>query len=163
MRRPLRSSLAILFVLAGAACARQGGAPTPPTPPALAEASADVPHLMVQVLEVKRTGPDVLTVSLQFVHTGGPGPAVALGSLFAAGARDEGTLADMYLWDEAGQRKYYVLRDNRDRPRCSDGLADLVPGEPLRLWAAFPAPPLGVTRLTICLAHLPPMPGVPIS
>jgi hypothetical protein len=169
MRRLPEYSPALLFAIAVVACAKQGS-PTPapmpadpPVPRAVAAVTAGDSPLTVQVLEVRRTGSDVLTVSLQLVNTGGPGQLVSLRSLFAAEARDEGTLADMFLWDEAGQRKYYVLRDTADRPRTSARLADLAPGAPRRVWAAFPAPPAGVARLTICLPHLAPMPGVPIS
>src|SRR5512136_29077 len=104
MRRLPRSSLVFLVALGAASCTRQDGpaaspAPaTPPRPPALAEAAADIPHLTVRVLDVKRTGPDVITVALQLVNTGGPGQAIALGSTFAADPRDAGTLADMFLW-----------------------------------------------------------------
>ena len=167
MRRLLLSSPVILLVLA--ACANQEDPGPPPVPGALAapsvvaEAAAIGLPLKAQVLAVRRTGPDVLTVTLQLVNTGGPGQSVALGSLFATDVRDAGTLADMYLWDEPGQRKYYLLRDKADRPRSSVGLADLLPGAPRSAWAAFPAPPAGVTQLTICVPHLPPMPGVPIT
>jgi hypothetical protein len=152
-----------------AACTRQGEpsasrVPAAPLqPPALAEAAAEIPHLTVRVLEVKRTGPDVITVALQLVNTGGPGQAVPLGSAFAADPRDAGTLADMSLWDEAGQRKYYLMRDDAGRPRSSVETADLATGEPRSLWASFPAPPASVTRLTVCLPHVPPMRSVPVS
>jgi hypothetical protein len=169
MRRLLRPSLVLLVAGGIAACARQGepsasGVPAaPPQPAALAEAAAEIPHLTVRVLEVKRTGPDVITVALQLVNTGGPGEAVTLGSAFAADPRDAGSLADAFLWDEAGQRKYYLMRDDAGRPRSSVDTADLVPGEPREVWASFPAPPAGVSRLTICLPHVRPMRGVPVS
>lgn len=117
----------------------------------------------MQVLAIERTGPEVVTVALLLVNTGGPGDAVALGSTFASDPRDAGTIADMFLWDEAGQRKFYMLRDDADRPRCSTETGDLAPGERRRVWAMFPAPPAGVSRLTVCLPHVPPMTGVPIS
>lgn len=169
MRRTLRSSLAILIALAAAACARPGDPAaarvpaSPPAPRVLAEAAADIPQLAVQVIDVRRTGPEVLTVTLQLVSTSGSGQPIGLATLFASDSRDAGTLADMFLWDETGQRKYYVLRDNAGRPRSSSGMADLAPGAFFRGWAAFPAPPPGVSRLTVCLPHMPPMRGVPLS
>jgi len=169
MRRRPRSSLALLVALACAACSRQGepaapvATPAPGPPHALAEAAADVPYLLVRVLEVRRTGPDVVTVAMELVNTGAPSRTVALGSIFAADPRDAGSVADMFLLDESGQRRYYLLRDAADRPRCSILAAGLVPGEPRAVWASFPAPPPGVSRLTVCLPHVPPMRGVPIS
>jgi len=157
------------MALACAACMRQGepaasvATPAPRLSHALAEATSDVPNLLVRVLEVRRTGPDVVTVALELVNTGAPGQTLALGSIFAADPRDAGSLADMFLLDEAGQRKYYLLRDGADRPRCSIETASLVPGEPRAVWASFPAPPAGVSRLTVCLPHVPPMRGVPVS
>jgi hypothetical protein len=168
MRRRLQASLVLLTAIAGAACAGQhdpaaSPAPASPPPRALAEAAADGSPLTVRVLEIKRTGPDVVTVALLLLNTSEPGHPVALGSTFASDARDTGTLADMFLLDEAGQWKYYVLRDAADRPRCSVETTDLAPGESRAVWASFPAPPAGVLRLTVGLPHVPPMAGVPIS
>ncbi len=152
-----------------AACTKQGDPVPPgvpaaqPAPPVLAEATASDAPLVVRVLQLRRTGPDELTLTMELVNTAGTGRAIALGALFAADERDRGTLADMYLWDDRGQRKYYVLRDTDDRPRSSANVADLGSGESMRVWAAFPAPGAGVTTLTVCLPHLPPMPGVPIA
>ncbi len=119
--------------------------------------------LVVRVLELRRTAPDVLTLTMELVNAGESGQTIALGSLFAGDARDRSTLADLYLWDEGGQRKYYVLRDAGDRPRSSADVADLGSGASVRVWAAFPAPAPGVVRVTICLPHVTPIPGVPIS
>lgn len=169
MHRPPRYSLATLVVLVAAACTPPGGTSPPPVPAALppprplAEAAADIPDLAVQVLDVRRTGPEVVTVTLQLVNTRGVGQPIGLGAAFASDPRDAGTLADMFLWDETAQRRYYVLRDSAGRPRSSSGMADLAPGARLRAWAAFPAPPPGVSRLAVCLPHLPPMRGVPLS
>ncbi len=166
-RPPYR--LALLVTLLVAACTKHGDPGPPgvpaaqPAPPALAEAKASDAPLSVRVLGLRRTGPDELTLTMELVNTGGTGRAIALGTVFAADARDRGTLADMYLWDDSGLRKYYVLRDTTDRPRSSANVADLGAGESMRVWAAFPAPAAGVTTLTVCLPHLPPMPGVPVS
>jgi hypothetical protein len=132
-------------------------------PRVLAEAKADVPNLSVQVLEVTRSGRDTLTVVLYLVNSDGPGVRVALGSAFAAEARDAGTLADAYLWAPPGRRKYYVMRDDDDRPVCSGGLEELAAGERRRVWMTFPGPPPGVDRITICLPHVPPIENVPIG
>ncbi len=167
-RRP-PCKLALLVTLLAVACTKPGDAGPPdvpaavPAPPVLAEAKASDVPLAVRVLELRRTGPDELTLTMELVNTGGSDQAIALGALFAADERDRGTLADMYLWDDSGQRKYYVLRDAADRPRSSGSVADLDPGASMRVWAAFPAPAAGVTTLTVRLPHLPPMPGVPIS
>jgi len=169
MRRPPPASLILAAALAGAACARPrepavaATSAAPPAARALAEETADIPHLTVRVLEARRTGPDVVTVALLLVNTGEPGQPVDLGAAFASDPRDAGTLADMFLADEGAQRKYFVLRDAAGRPRTSLETTALAPGESRAVWASFPAPPAGAAPVTVCLPHVPPMGGVPVS
>jgi hypothetical protein len=169
MRRPPPPSLILAVALTSGACARPrepADAAAPPAAPpvrVLAEARADSSHLTVRVLEIKRTGPDVVTVALLLVNTGEPGQPFELGAAFASDPRDAGTLADMFLADEAGQRRYFVLRDAADRPRTSVETAALAPGESRAVWASFPAPAPGTARVTVCLPHVPAMSGVPVS
>jgi hypothetical protein len=169
MRRLSQVSLILAAVLSGSGCtqpreaARAGASLVSPSVRVLAEAAADIPHLTVRVLEARRTGKDVITVALLLVNTGEPGQPVELGATFASDPRDAGTLADAFLVDEGGPRKYYVLRDASDRPRTSVETAALVPGESRPVWASFPAPPAGTAQVTICLPHVPPMGGIPVS
>jgi hypothetical protein len=97
------------------------------------------------------------------VNTGEPGESFELGATFASDPRDVGTIADAFLVDEAGSRKYYVLRDGSNRPRTSVETTALAPGESRPVWASFPAPPAGTAQVTICLPHVAPMGGIPVS
>jgi hypothetical protein len=159
-----------LIGLVLAACAgpqRQSEAPSPraerdASPPALAEARSEWPHLSVRVTEVTRIGDHALKVRFLFVNTSAANDIVRFGSLFAAAASDADTIADAYLLDVANQRKYFVMRDDSDRAECSSGIGALRPRERRALWATFAAPPRGVTRITLRMPHVEPL-EVPLA
>lgn len=98
------------------------------------------------------------------MNEGGPeSQPIAIGSSFASLAADEGTVADIFVHDPVGQRKFYVLRDADRRPLCSTSIQPLVPGELRTVWAKFAAPPEGVALVDIYVPRMEPLRGVAVQ
>jgi len=136
---------------------------TPATPapaPVLAEAKAEWPGLIVQVVEVKRNAG---TVSVQLLFANTSQQPFEFGDRFASDPADRDTLADVVLVEPSGLRKYFVLRDRANRPAGSGAVSPLRPGERRPLVVRFPAPPAGTSRITIQIPHVPAIRDVPIS
>ena len=178
-------------VLLAAACAKpeaasttsssSSAAPTPPpaivnttatmatAPPAaapsgIASADGETSGAKAVVQELKRTGNG--TVSLKFTITNGSDKRVNSGYNFADKDHeviDHGTVGGVQLVDEAGKKKYLVVRDTSGKCVCSSGVNDIKPGETTNLWARFPAPPDTVQKITVIVPHFQPMDDVPIS
>jgi hypothetical protein len=138
-------------------------APALPAHPApLGEARLDSPKLVVRLTEVTRTASDGLTVSFD-VSNPDPISPVSLGATFAASPSDTGSLADTYLFDEAHQKKYFVMRDDRGRAACSQDVGTLPAGHERKVWCRFPGPPDSVARISIGVPRLPMFRAVAIS
>ena len=126
----------------------------------LAQSKAEWPELTIQVVEVSRDQSG-LTVRFRFVNASAqPFP---LGDRVAADSADHDSLAGVALVDPSGRRKYFVLRDRDNRPVCSRDLPPLEPGERRLLFARFPAPLAGTSRITIQIPHAPDLPEVPVA
>jgi hypothetical protein len=161
---------AVLLALAacgpGASVDRTAGRPAQPSPaqePAvLGEAGLDSPNLRVQLLEVKRVGPELLSVTLAVVNRD-RAAAVTLGATFSAATADFDSLADVYLIDEPRAKKYFVLRDRDGRAVGSQGIGAIEAGGRRTVWARFAGPPAGVERITVKVPHLPAFRNVAIA
>jgi hypothetical protein len=158
-----------VLVAAAAACVscnrdpradRETRPAAPAAAPALAFARAEWPGLTIEVVEVKRIG-GMLAVQLRFTNAS-PQP-FEFGTRFAADPADRDTLADVALVEPMGLRKYFVLRDRENRPACSTAVPALQPGERRLLFARFPAPREGTSRITIQIPHVADMRDVPIG
>ncbi|WP_435279815.1 hypothetical protein [Streptomyces sp. 1222.5] len=57
------------------------------------------------------------------------------------------SLAGATLVDFTGGKRYYVLRDTDARPLTTTGLSQLQGGESVPVFAQFPAPPAGTSRV----------------
>lgn len=64
------------------------------------------------------------------------------------------------LVDEAGKKRYLVLRDTDGECLCTTGLSGIKPDESRPLFAQFPAPPSSVTKVDF---QIPTMPSVSIE
>jgi hypothetical protein len=128
--------------------------------PALAMAKAEWPGLTIEVIEITRVGGTLL---VRFRFENAAAQPFGFGDRFAADPADRDTLADVALLDPSGRRKYFVLRDRANRPECSTGLSPLEPGEKRELFARFPAPAPGTSRITIQIPHVPEMREVPVA
>ncbi len=167
-RRSARPALAVVSaLLLASSCAqpqhREAKAPAAPAIPApapLAEARAEWAALTVQVLSATRTG-GILDVQLALVNNSGE--PLDVGNRFASDPADRGTLADAVVVEASGMRKYFVLRDRENRPAATVVESPIGPGARRGLLVRFPAPPRGISRITIQIPHVPPLAGVAIS
>lgn len=73
-------------------------------------------------------------------------------ALVASGA----SVAGAVLVDEAGKKRYYVLRDTDGRCLCTMGLEDIQPKETRPFFAQFPSPPESTTSVEFELPTMPP-------
>lgn len=156
---------ALIATTALLSCSRDPAADPPATPPAqhvraLAQAKAEWPELTIEVLEVRPVG-GTLLVRFRFVNTSAQ--PFEFGDRFAAQPGDRDSLADVALLDPSGRRKSFVLRDRANQPQCSAGQSPLEPGEKRLLFARFPAPLAGTSRITIQVPHVPEMREVPVA
>jgi hypothetical protein len=162
--------LALVAAIVGTGCDRKAAgasaapeaAPVPKKAAALGEGRLDNLPLIVRVTEVKRVGPDAMLVSLLLLNPDQT-KSVAVGSAFAADEADAGSLADLYLLDEARRKKFFILRDDPGGPASSRDVIEVPAGAERAVWARFPAPPSGVQQITVQVPHLPPFRNLPIS
>jgi hypothetical protein len=139
-------------------------APAVAAPAGIASADGETSGVKVVVQELKRTSGG--TVSLKFTITNGSDKRVGTGYTFADKdheALDYGSVGGVQLVDEAGQKKYFVVRDTAGKCVCSQGVKEISEGETSSLWARFPAPPDTVQKITVIIPHFQPMDDVPIS
>jgi hypothetical protein len=66
------------------------------------------------------------------------------------------SVAGAVLIDEAGKKRYYVLRDTDGRCLCTMGLVGIQPKENRPFFAQFPSPPTATTEVEFELPTMPP-------
>jgi hypothetical protein len=66
------------------------------------------------------------------------------------------SVAGAVLVDEAGKKRYYVLRDTDGHCLCTMKLLSIEPKESRPFFAQFPAPPAGTTEVEFDLPTMPP-------
>ncbi|MDF9815338.1 hypothetical protein [Streptomyces sp. SPB162] len=66
------------------------------------------------------------------------------------------SVAGAVLVDEAGKKRYYVLRDTEGKCLCTMGLLSIQPKETRPIFAQFPAPPTATTSVEFQLPTMPP-------
>jgi hypothetical protein len=69
-----------------------------------------------------------------------------------------GSIAGAALVDEAGKKKYLILRDTEGRCLCTRFTGGVRNGETATWYAQFPAPPEGTTKLSFQVGAMPPAP-----
>ncbi|GHF15848.1 hypothetical protein GCM10010359_16600 [Streptomyces morookaense] len=74
--------------------------------------------------------------------------------------KSQSSVSGASLIDEAGRKRYLVLRDTDGECLCTTGLVTIRPGESRPIFAQFPAPPDSVTEVGF---QLPAMPSVRIK
>jgi len=147
-----------------AAAPATGTAPAAAAPAGIASADGETSGVKVVVQELKRTSGG--TVSMKFTITNGSDKEVGGG--YSYGDKDHeiidhGSVGGVQLVDEAGKKKYFVVRDTDGKCVCSQGVHSLKPGDTVNVWARFPAPPDNVPKITIIVPHFQPMDDVPLS
>jgi hypothetical protein len=72
------------------------------------------------------------------------------------------SVAGAVLVDEAGKKRYYVLRDTEGKCLCTMDLVDIEPKETRPFFAQFPSPPASTTSVDFELPTMPPA-KIPLS
>jgi hypothetical protein len=123
----------------GAASRAPAGAP-------IATVAGTAPGSSLTLLDLRRTGPKVVTARLRIAFAGDPGSIWVPAQL-----EDERELSAsaMRLVDEVHGREHFVLRNADGDCLCSGGFEPLEPGESSVVSAKFPAPPEGVGRVSL--------------
>jgi hypothetical protein len=71
-------------------------------------------------------------------------------------AKSGASVAGAVLVDEAGKKRYYVLRDTDGVCLCTTKLLGVQPKETVPFFAQFPAPPTTTTQVQFQLPTMPP-------
>lgn len=133
----------------------QGSAPQNPAP---SETKSEViaktqgpAGIVLEINSAARDQDGYVTVSGQIKNTG----SVAFGQT-APWRGDEKTaspasVAGATIVDNAGKKRYYVLRDTEGRCACSTGIVIIKAGETVPFFAQFPAPPAPTTEVVFGL------------
>ena len=128
----------------------------------LASTDGDTPDVMADILELKRTSGD--TITLKFAINNGSSENFDFSYNYGNGSTsDYGTIGGVHLLDPTNKKKYLAIRDSNGKCVCSTGLSSIAPGAKKNLWAKFPAPPANVTKLSIGIPHFIPVDDVPLG
>ena len=119
------------------------------------------PDIRVEIRDLKRGDGGVVTLRLRLVN----GSAEAFDAscdMREPQANDScGEFSGAYLLDAANKKKYLVVRDGEKKCVCS-GIEAIEPGGKMNIWATYPAPPPGVTTVTVVVPQFEPIESVPI-
>ncbi len=118
--------------------------------------------MRVQVTEIVRAGAEAVSVKFRLLNPDKTSP-VSIGDAFADVPGEAGSLSGIYLVDEGGSKKLFVLRDGQERPQCSTGLGDIAPGGELEAWGRYPVAAAGAARISVQVPRLPAFRDLPIS
>lgn len=164
---------------AGKGATREAPPKTAAASRVLAEGVCDKARIKVQVIEVARSGADVLSLTFHLINLDTTA-AVTVGDVFSdpdAGAQglagsqapsqatseEGGTIAGVYLLDEVRQKKLFVMRDDRGRVMCTTDLRRIPPGGRVQAWGRFPAPAGDATHVTVQVPGVAAFRHLPIS
>ncbi len=124
----------------------------------IASTDGEASGTRLELLQLKRVGGD--TLMLKFVLHNDSEIVMNRDTFYGT----HGDSVDgVYLVDLAGKKKYNVVTDAATNCVCSSGFPEIAPHSSLSLWAKFPAPPDGVTKIGVVMPHFMPMDDVPIS
>jgi hypothetical protein len=120
------------------------------------------PDLRVEVRDLKRGDGGVVTLRLRLVNDTGEAFDPSC-DMREPGSNDNcGTFSGAYILDAPNKKKYTVVRDSEKNCVCS-GVEAIEPGKKMNVWATFPAPPEGVSQVTVVVPLFEPIEGVPIN
>ncbi|MEV7168856.1 hypothetical protein AB0O18_04105 [Streptomyces sp. NPDC093224] len=142
-----------------AASQSQGAASQKPAPQAsnsgaateVIATSQGASGIVLEINSATRDQDGYLTVNGQIKNTG----SIPFGNT-APWRGDEKTaspasVAGATVVDNAGKKRYYVLRDTEGRCACTTGLVIIKAGESVPFFAQFPAPPTSTTEVVFGL------------
>lgn len=73
------------------------------------------------------------------------------------------TVGGAYLVDPAEQKRYLVYRDTEGACVCSELLRNLPVGQPVAVFASFPAPPPTTESMTVVIPNFPSFKDIPVT
>jgi len=127
--------------------------PAPVKPPdALASHNTNWPGVVADVTEFRRKG-NTLTALVRLRN-------------ISSGGVVEFRFSGAYLMDEAGAKKYEVLKDDKGGYIASSSellTQYLSGGQSMTVWMKFPAPPPEVTNATLAMPQMPPFENLVIQ
>jgi hypothetical protein len=103
-----------------------------------------------------------ITVESSLNGDGKPTDHLAVGDTFGE-RTGERSVGGAYLVDPAKKKKYLVYRDTNGTCICSESLGQFPVGEPVSLFASFPAPPSTTKSMTVVVPNFPPFEDVPVT
>ena len=127
----------------------------------IASADGDYPDVRLDVMEIKRTTGNTVTLKLRIVNDSDN--LFSFHDKFASVGSDYAGIGGVHLLDLTNKKKYLVIRDSATACVCSRQIPDIQPGSSAALWARFPAPPQDVDTISIVMPHFIPVDDVPIS
>jgi len=135
-----------------------GGADTPsPSATQILAQVKGAESMVVTVNSAVRENGGFVTVSGTVTNDGTTSfDAVAWRGQEVALVKSGPSVAGALLVDEAGKKRYYVLRDTDGRCLCTMGLVGIQPKETRPFFAQFPAPPTATTEVEFELPTMPP-------
>lgn len=134
----------------------------PPQP--VVRVRGSVPGTSLGLLSLRRSGPKVVTAKLRVYAGRSPQPPSSFGrdEMWLGEDALDDTVGAMRLIDEVNGREHFPLTDRDDHCLCS--IFELLrPGEQEDIYAKFPAPPPGVTRVALHVRDFPSFDGVRID
>ena len=144
--------------------ASSGSASRPPAErPAgpLATAEGTEPMTKAVLVELRRTGPKVVTARLRLSLD-----RLARDTWQPDLSGDEGswyTAEGLRLVDEVNAQEYFPLMDGDGECLCSTDIESIGPGQSMFISAKFPAPPAGVDVVSLHVPGFQSFDGVPIA
>jgi hypothetical protein len=124
------------------------------------KADTEIDGVTAELTSVTRTDGDTVTIKFKFTNGGQKNAELNL-----TGYSPDNLAAKVYYIDSKNKKKYLVVTDAAGAPICSHtkGSTKLNAGESKSGWAKFPAPPAGVTTISVYLPGTPPFEGVTIA
>ncbi|MFI9780947.1 hypothetical protein ACIHCV_40975 [Streptomyces sp. NPDC051956] len=136
---------------------QESESPTTPTDKTLAEVKSN--GITLTVTQASRDGGGFVTVSGRVTNgTDGRWIGAEWISDETELKKNGGSLAGASLVDEAGKKKYLILRDTSGRCLCTKFQGGVPQGGTIDWFAQFPAPPEGTTKVQLQVPTMPPAP-----
>lgn len=128
----------------------------------VATTDGEMPGTRLDIKDLKRGGDG--TVMIRFTVVNESDQALSLNELMKAQGTDDWHSVDgVYLLDNAGKKKYLVVRDSDKHCICSRNVQDMPAKSSGNFWARFPAPPDNVEKVSVVVPHFIPMDNVPLG
>ena len=124
------------------------------------KADTEIDGVTAELLSVARTDGDTITIKFKYTNGGQKNAELNL-----TGYSPDNLAAKVYYIDSKNKKKYLVVTDAAGAPICSNtkGNTKLDPGESKSAWTKLPAPPPGVTTISVYLPGTPPFESVTIA